>query len=129
MLKSCRYCGRIHPKNYVCPQKPKAAKHRSDSKAAAFRKTYAWQMKSREIRHRDFDMCRVCKDGTYGTFKPPGIEKLLHVHHIEPLEENFSRRLDDDNLITCCTGHHEMAEGGEIPREYLHGLAKSPARW
>ena len=129
MLKSCKYCGRIHDSKFVCPKKPKAGKHRSDSKAAAFRKTYAWQKKSKDIVRRDFYLCRICNEGSYGVFGIPGLVKLLHVHHIEPLVECFERRLDDDNLLTCCSLHHELAEAGEIPRDYLHELAVTPPRW
>lgn len=129
MLKSCKYCGRIHDSKFVCPQKPKAGRHRSDSKAAAFRRTYIWQKKSKEIIRRDFHMCRICNEGSYGVFGIPGLVKLLHVHHIEPLVECFERRLDDDNLLTCCSTHHELAEAGKIPREYMHELATSPPRW
>lgn len=128
MLKSCKYCGRIHPKGYVCPKKPKI-EHRRSSKAALFRKSNAWKEKSLSIRHRDFSMCRICNDASYGILCIPGLETLLHVHHIEPLEECFERRLDDDNLVTSCTGHHEMAERGEIPRDYLHTLAVTSPRW
>lgn len=42
MLKSCKYCGRIHPRGYICPKKPKQAKHRN-SKTSGFRKTHTWQ--------------------------------------------------------------------------------------
>lgn len=128
MLKSCRYCGRIHPSDYVCPKKPKPAKHRN-SKTASFRKTYAWQRKRSSIVRRDFSLCRICNDGSYGVFGTPGLNQDLQVHHIEPLEERFDLRLDDGNLLTCCSRHHQMAEDGDIPRDYLHGLAKTSPRW
>ncbi len=128
MLKSCRYCGRIHPSNYVCPKKPKPAKHRN-SKTASFRKTYAWQRKRSSIVRRDFYLCRICNEGSYGVFGTPGLDQELQVHHIEPLEERFDLRLDDGNLLTCCSRHHQMAEDGDIPRDYLHDLAKTSPRW
>lgn len=74
-------------------------------------------------------MCRVCNDGSYGVLGIPGLNAKLQVHHIEPLEERFDLRLDDDNLVTCCDRHHKMAEVGDIPREYLHELAKTSPRW
>ena len=53
MLKSCKYCGRIHPRGYICPKKPKQAKHRN-SKTSGFRKTHTWQKKREQIVRRDF---------------------------------------------------------------------------
>lgn len=128
MLKSCKYCGRIHPKGYVCPKKPKPAKHRN-SKTAAFRKTYAWQKKRERIVRRDFYLCRACNEGSYKVFGVPGLDQELQVHHIEPLEERFDLRLDDGNLVTLCSMHHRMAEDGDIPRDYLHDLAVTSPRW
>ena len=128
VLKSCRYCGRIHPKGYICPKKPKPAPHRN-GKIAGFRKTYAWQKKRDQIVRRDFHLCRVCNEGSYGVFGVPGLESNLSVHHIEPLEERFDLRLDEGNLLTCCDGHHRMADDGDIPRDYLHDLAQTSPRW
>lgn len=45
--------------------------------------------------------------------------KDLEVHHIVPLHEDFDRRLDDDNLISLCQYHHDMADSGVISREFL----------
>ena len=59
----------------------------------------------------------------------PGVNQDLSVHHIEPLEERLDLRLENDNLVTCCSRHHEMAEAGKIPREYLHALAQVSPRW
>ena len=44
------------------------------------------------------------------------------MHHIIPIEENYDKRLDENNLITLCRYHHEMAESGEIPREELQEI-------
>lgn len=124
MLKSCKYCGRIHPRGYICPKKPKQAKHRN-SKTSGFRKTHTWQKKREQIVRRDFHLCRVCNEGSYGVFGVPGLDQELSVHHIEPLEERFDLRLDDGNLLTCCSRHHRMADDGDIPRDYLHELAEA----
>ena len=42
--------------------------------------------------------------------------KELEVHHIVPIEEDYSKRLDETNLITLCRYHHELAEKNTIPR-------------
>ncbi|MGX7099584.1 HNH endonuclease [Globicatella sanguinis] len=35
----------------------------------------------------------------------------LYVHHIIPLKVDYSKRLDDSNLITLCYGCHELVHG------------------
>ena len=50
----------------------------------------------------------------------------LSVHHIEPLEEAWDLRLDENNLITLCSHHHEQAEAGKLPRAMLHELTLAP---
>ena len=41
----------------------------------------------------------------------------LSVHHAIPIETDYDKRLDDDNLLTVCGMHHEMCESGEIAYE------------
>ena len=130
MLKACPYCGRIHDSQYDCPMKPKRWKQRKESKANSFRHTYAWKQKRDTIVKRDYQMCRICNEGSYGDFsRTRDPKEPLQVHHIEPLEECYDRRLDEENLITVCWQHHEMAEAGKIPRDYLHELADTSPRW
>ncbi|MGN1416254.1 MAG: HNH endonuclease [Oscillospiraceae bacterium] len=63
-------------------------------------------------------MCRVClENGIYCSGD-------LSVHHITPIASDYSKRLDDDNLITLCSYHHEAAEKGEISAEHLRSLAE-----
>lgn len=127
MLKACVYCGKIHPKGYVCPKKPerkRGYKDRSES-SVQFRKKNAWKKKAVDIKERDHWCCQVCKAGLY----PIGTRKLnykgLEVHHIEKLKDNIDLGLDDDNLITLCGVHHRMADKGEIPKEVLRELVKA----
>lgn len=117
MRKSCVYCGGIHPQGYVCPYKPKNRKGRSN--ADRFRSTSVWQKKREHIAARDRNLCRVClKNGIYS--------HDIQVHHITPLAVDYSKRLDDDNLICLCPMHHEAAEKGDIPADMLRTLAASP---
>jgi predicted restriction endonuclease len=46
----------------------------------------------------------------------------LEVHHAVPLETDYDKRLDDDNLITLCERHHEMAERGDIPLDVIRRI-------
>ena len=114
MLKSCKYCGRIHSNKFDCGKKPK--RNKEPTKINKFRWSRKWREKRNQIVQRDNYLCLVCKHrGKYNY-------NDLEVHHITSLEEDFDRRLDEDNLITLCEEHHEQAERGEISKEYLYKL-------
>ena len=127
MMKACKYCGRVHEYNTSCPKKPRKTYGVRDDGVGVFRRSGLWRKKSLDIRERDFNACRVCADGSYGTYDGKQYHTTqLSVHHIVPLSEDFDLRLDDDNLITLCSYHHELAEAGELPRDYLMTLAATP---
>ena len=126
MMVSCRYCGRVHKRGDVCPKRPQG--HHPKGKPTRedkFRRTRKWQAMREQILERDYHMCRICFEGKYGAF-PPG---KLEVHHIVPLVEDYSLRMEEDNLITLCPLHHHDAEDGTISREELRALAEHPPRW
>lgn len=116
MLKTCSRCG-IVPINHVCPYKKTRYKS-SGSKSDRFRRTYKWTNKAKEIRNRDYNLCQICIRDKYNTIRRYNYDKL-EVHHIVPISEDFSKRLDNDNLITLCAYHHKMADNNEISREEL----------
>ncbi len=127
MMKACKYCGRVHDYNTVCPKKPRKEYGVRTDGVGAFRGTRAWKRKRDTIRERDFNTCRVCAAGKHGTYAGRQYQNTgLSVHHIVPLEEDWSLRLDDDNLITLCSWHHDMAERGQISRAELKTLAGTP---
>lgn len=121
MLKTCSKCG-IVPQDHKCPYRTYKKKDK-DSKADKFRTTKAWARKSIEIRQRDKYLCKVCINNLYHTINTYNYDKL-EVHHITPINEDYNRRLDNDNLITLCNYHHKMAEHNEIPRDELYELIK-----
>lgn len=123
MLKSCKYCGRIHDARYDCGRRPQRIRTQSDTEAAAFRRKQAWTKLSRQIRDRDNNLCQVCFRQLYLTNKQLTWNSIS-VHHIIPLEEDPDRGLDPSNLISLCTMHHELAESGYIPRDELLAIAK-----
>lgn len=119
MLKTCSKCG-IVPEGHICPHRKPRYKNK-DTKANKFRSTKAWLNKSIEIRQRDKYLCVVCMNNLYHTINQFNFNKL-EVHHITPIEEDYNKRLDNDNLITLCAYHHKMAECGDIPKEELYKL-------
>lgn len=60
MLKSCKYCGRIHDSKYICPNKPIRNKYKVNTEEDKFRNTYVWQKKRKYIKERDKGLCQVC---------------------------------------------------------------------
>ena len=121
MLKTCSKCG-IVQEDHRCPYRKPRFKTK-DTRANKFRSTKAWANKSQEIRQRDKYLCVVCRNNLYHTINQFNYDKL-EVHHITPIEEDYNKRLDNDNLITLCAYHHKMAECGDIPKEKLYELIK-----
>lgn len=107
MLKSCKYCGRIHDKTFDCGKKPAIKK--KDTKAVRFRNQSIWKKKAEEIKKRDKYLCQVCIRNLYDTDRTLNYMDLS-VHHIIPIEKDYEKRLDNDNLITLCRYHHDLAE-------------------
>ncbi|MDF2510457.1 MAG: hypothetical protein K0S04_323 [Herbinix sp.] len=123
MLKSCTYCNRIHDSKHICQQKQTAINNRqrrykTDREIDKFRSSGAWRRKREDIRERDKYLCQICIRNLYGTTQQYTYDNQS-VHHAIPLDEDFEKRLDNDNLITSCDNHHEMMESGEIPMDVV----------
>lgn len=121
MLRSCKYCGRIHDSKYQCSSKPVRRKIRT--KQNSFRSTEVWKRKSLEIRERDRYLCQICIRKLYGTTQQYN-NREIEVHHIVPIAEDWDGRLNNDNLISLCGRHHEMAEAGKISQAELKEIAR-----
>ncbi len=126
MKRACSKCGKIHDRNFICGSN-NTAQSRAESIAYSFRNRQVWKRKSEEIRERDLNLCQVCVRGLYGTRKRLN-SRGLSVHHIIPLVVDFDKRLDNANLITLCSYHHELAESGRIPASELLKLAAEQER-
>lgn len=122
MLKSCSYCGGIHPHGYECPAKPKSTYVRNKD-VQAFRSSKAWRDKRNEIRERDGNLCLACWHNLAGTVRRIN-QNGLSVHHIKPLVKAWVLRLCNDNLITLCEHHHEAAEKGDVSEQILLDLVQ-----
>ena len=134
MLTTCRYCGRVHDTAYDCGRRPKpkypANYERADVKESRFRHTARWTRKSLEIRQRDHFLCQVCIRGLYQYGQQRALNyEDISVHHIQPLKDAWERRLDNDNLISLCQYHHELAENGDIPRGELEDIAREQSAY
>jgi 5-methylcytosine-specific restriction enzyme A len=120
MLKSCRYCGGIHDRKYICPSKPKRTNYKV-THVDKFRWTKPWQKKRKAINERDKHLCQVCMRKLHNTQLQYNFTNI-EVHHIVPIAEDWDLRLEDTNLICLCKYHHEAAEAGDIPRQVLFDI-------
>lgn len=104
----------------MCPAKTKRLMtvHARNSEADKFRSTQLWQKKRTEIKERDLYLCQVCVRAV-GVDINAYANRKVSVHHIVSLQQDFSRRLDDSNLITLCYYHHKLADSGKIPAKAL----------
>lgn len=117
MLRTCNVCGGIHQEDKMCKRKYPSKKN---SIANSFRNTNAWINKREQIKRRDKYLCQVCLKNNIYTYNN------LQVHHIIPININYLKRLDSDNLITLCTYHHHQAERGLITKEQLLEIIDPP---
>lgn len=118
MLKSCKYCMRIHDSKFDCGKKPK--RNKKPTKINKFRWSRKWREKRNQIVQRDKYLCQM----SLREDPPRYVYANLEVHHIIPIEEDWDKRLDDNNLITLSEEYHEKAERGEISRETLIEIAR-----
>lgn len=119
MLRTCQYCGRIVDTNHRCKRKPTYEK--KDKEIVKFRNSKEWKNKRNEIGMRDKHLCRYCLKNNRIIYES------IDVHHIIPLKNNFELRLDNNNLISLCRMCHEEAEKGNISKEELQKIIRSPA--
>lgn len=109
---------RIHDSKFDCGMKPKRQKPINDINK--FRWSRKWREKALKIKERDKYLCQLA----IREEPPRYVYTDLEVHHIVSIEEDWDKRLDDENLITLSEGYHEKAERGEISKEYLKSIAE-----
>lgn len=125
MLVSCKHCNGVHPRGAICTKKTPAIRRKKEaSYITAFRGSRAWKAKREHIKSRDKFLCQICLLERYFTTRKYNFQ-LLEVHHIQPINERWTERLNDYNLITLCSMHHKMAENGNIPKAELLEIAKN----
>ena len=116
---TCKHCG-IVPRGHICPHRKSRFKS-GDKESNKFRNTIRWQRKREEIKIRDRYICQVCLRQLHNTLNMLNF-KNIEVHHITSIQEDYNKRLDNDNLISLCSYHHHMAEEGEITKEELYDI-------
>lgn len=116
---TCSKCG-VVKRGHICPHR-KSRQKSGDRESDKFRNTKRWQIKREEIKVRDKYLCQLCIRNLYNTLDILNFNSI-EVHHITSIQEDYNRRLDNDNLISLCSYHHKMAEKGQIPKEELYDI-------
>lgn len=75
-------------------------KYRIDDKEQRFYKSKEWNVIRSIIKDKDNGLCLKC-------LKNKVISPMNTVHHIEELKANWSKRLDEGNLISLCEQCHQ----------------------
>lgn len=117
MYKACARCGKMHPHGYQCSVGATKRVYASTEERKQ-RSTYAWTLKSQEIRDRAHYLCEVCLAEGRINYKD------IEVHHIVKIKDDRAGLLDNDNLICLCQEHHKKADKNEIAASYLKELAR-----
>lgn len=117
MLKSCKYCGRIHDSKFDCGRKPKRVNRRHSGEMLRY--TYQMKKKSEDIKAAANYMCE------YHKYLGQIVYSELETHHIIKLQDRQDLALEDSNLICLCRNSHEKAEKGEISPILLQKIAKN----
>lgn len=115
MKKLCPICGKLHSLGDTC--KPFVRMTDKLTEQRAFRNSTAWKKKREEIKERDKYLCVYCLRVDRVITRDS-----LEVHHIVKIKNYKEGRLLDENLVTLCRYHHEMAEKNVISEEELYGL-------
>lgn len=123
LLKLCSKCGAATPNhNAICDrcaerlpamQRERHAgydKHRDPAKVAFYRSGPWRALRLRKLESIGY-RCEECvREWQAGLRREEDIELATEVHHIEPLEVNWARRLDITNLKGDCKAHHSAEE-------------------
>jgi len=75
-----------------------------DRRAREFYVSPAWLAMRERILVRDHGLCQLC-------LREGRITPADTVHHIVELREDWSRRLDPDNLVAICAACHNRVHG------------------
>lgn len=119
MLVSCNACGRYHNRGELCPLRGPRSGPKEESYITRFRSSRAWQKQREYIRNRDKQLCQLCLQNGKYTFS------RLQVHHIETIKRAWTKRLDENNLVTLCPACHNLAENGIIKAGELKDIVKN----
>lgn len=119
IYRRCGKCGKkiLHGNNCEClkatrKEYNKNVRYNKDNREySKFYDNIHWKRMSIYIRCKYNGLCLVC----YIKYKILNMANV--VHHIVELKEDYSKRLDEDNLITLCHSCHNILHSNYTTKE------------
>ncbi|MGV3285797.1 HNH endonuclease signature motif containing protein [Bacillus wiedmannii] len=108
--KSCAYpmCINLTTEQYCEKHKQEATKtydkYQRDNQTTAFYKSVGWRITRAKALVRDCYLCQRC-------LKDKKLTPADMVHHIVEVKEDWSKRLDINNLESLCNSCHNKVHG------------------
>ncbi len=106
--RRCGKCGKKIPQGTKCECLKESIKeynnriryNKDNIKYSKFYSSTSWRKLSKYIRIKYNDLCLMC------LIKDNAISPADVVHHITEIREDYSKRLEENNLITLCHSCH-----------------------
>lgn len=109
-----KYCGEqgcktlIEKGNYCADHKRKQKKVVWQSNNKSFYQSKAWADTRAYCYQRDRGLCQKCRKFVFG--------KSAHAHHIVPIYEDSSLKLNIGNIIILCSSCHPIVEAETLQK-------------
>ncbi|QWI73077.1 HNH endonuclease (plasmid) [Bacillus mycoides] len=101
-----RYCEE-HKRSKSRKKKDKKNAYHHDNKP--FYRSDAWKYVRSKVYERERGYCQRCKRFVFG--------RSAHVHHIIPVKEDSTLRLEENNLMLFCPKYHIKEENEGKPKK------------
>lgn len=119
IYRRCGSCGKKIVKGTKCEclkatmkEYKRNIRYNKDNKEySKFYDSIHWKRMSKHIRNKYNGLCLVC----YIKYKI--LTRVDVVHHIVELKEDYSKRLEEDNLITLCHSCHNILHSNYTEKE------------
>lgn len=103
-MRYCTYngCQERISSGWYCEDHKRKKKVGYQSRNKSFYRSSEWQTMRQYIYERDRGCCGECKKFVFG--------KQAHIHHKISIRKDYSKRLDENNLVLLCDACHKVIE-------------------
>lgn len=120
----CSICKKKIPKGTICEcnkqrykDYDKRVRHQEENKIyVRFYNSTAWDKMTKHINRKYHSLCLMC------LIKYEEVIVADVIHHIEPIRNDYSKRLEEDNLISLCHSCHNNIDHINYSKELKEEL-------